>query len=98
MNWVGKWKNQYGSILDITIQEDNKLEGTLEPGEHELSGGQKLSLVGVWENNHIAVTCRQEGKHVITYAGMLYEGKMEATWFMVNGGVAWREAIRTSVD
>jgi hypothetical protein len=30
VNWVGTWKNQYGSILKILAQRNGLLEGTIE--------------------------------------------------------------------
>jgi hypothetical protein len=28
MKWIGKWRNQYGSIADITDDADNEIRGT----------------------------------------------------------------------
>lgn len=86
MNWTGKWKNQYGSVLDITKQEDGRLEGTFESAVDETTKGKKLPFVGVYKDKLIGITCIG-GDHVVTYAGMLYEGKMETVWHVVTNEI-----------
>jgi len=107
MNWTGKWKNQYGSILEITKQENGNLEGTFESAVDHSTKGQKLPVVGVYNDILIGVTCTG-GNHVVTYAGMLYNGKMETVWHVVTAKtendaaktkmLAWWESVKTNVD
>lgn len=82
MNWIGKWRNQYGSILDITKQEKGILEGTFESAVDETTKGEKLQVIGVYKDSLIGITCTG-GNHVVTYAGMFYKGKMETVWYVV---------------
>ena len=44
MIWTGKWKNQYGSILDIIKQENGRLEGTFESAVDETTKGRKVTI------------------------------------------------------
>ena len=48
MNWIGKWKNQYGSILEISDDSDNRIVGTFRTALED-SGffGQEIAIVGV---------------------------------------------------
>lgn len=112
MNWIGKWRNQYGSILDITKQENGNLEGTFESAVDETTKGKKLLFVGVYKDLLIGITCTG-GNHVVTYAGMFYEGKMETVWHVVTAetitakhedetadkkSLSWWESVKTNAD
>ncbi len=112
MNWIGKWQNEYGSVLDITLQENGKLEGTFESAIDETTKGMKLPVVGVYNDNLIAVACAG-GDHVVTYTGMFYEEKLKTTWHVVSSTVVtakaegekaerkqldWWQAVKTNVD
>ncbi|MBO9727945.1 MAG: hypothetical protein J7623_04845 [Chitinophaga sp.] len=112
MNWIGRWKNQYGSILEITHQEDGMLQGYFESAVDETTKGEQLLLTGVCRRNLIALTCAG-GDHVVTYAGMFYEGKMQTMWQVVTdevigaskGGalaikkpLAWWQSVKTNAD
>lgn len=112
MNWIGKWINQHGSVLDITNQDENKLEGIFKSAVDETTKGQKLWVTGVCQDNLIAVCCCG-GDHVVTYAGMYYNGKMETAWHVVTTTtvsekkegetaqkkpLAWWQSVKTNVD
>ena len=112
MIWTGKWKNQYGSILDIIKQENGRLEGTFESAVDETTKGEKLPFVGVYKDLLIGITCTG-GDHVVTYAGMFYKGKMETVWHVVTAEtitakeegeqankkqLAWWESVKTNAD
>lgn len=112
MNWMGKWKNQYGSILNIINQENGNVEGTFESAVDETTKGKQLPVVGVYKDNMIAIACAG-GNHVVTYTGMFYEGKMETVWHVVssttitakNEGdtavkkpLAWWQSVKTNED
>jgi len=61
----------------------------------------------VYNDILIGVTCTG-GNHVVTYAGMLYNGKMETVWHVVTAKtendaaktkmLAWWESVKTNVD
>jgi hypothetical protein len=97
MNWIGSWKNQYGSVLEITKQEGDKLEGTFESAVDKTTHGQKLEVCGYCNENLIAVTCTG-GDHVVSYTGMFYQGKMETAWHVVTAGNDWWASVKTNVD
>ena len=111
MIWTGKWKNQYGSILDIIKQENGMLEGTFESAVDETTKGEKLPFVGVYKDSLIGITCTG-GNHVVTYAGMFCKGKMETVWHVVTAETitadanevsnkkpqAWWESVKTNAD
>ncbi|MBE7174185.1 MAG: hypothetical protein INR73_26655 [Williamsia sp.] len=84
MNWTGKWKNQYGSVIHITTQDGERLEGTFQSAVDETTKGQQLPLTNFCKNNLLAVSCAG-GNHVVTYAGMCYGGKLETVWHVVTG-------------
>jgi hypothetical protein len=112
MDWTGKWRNQYGSILNITRQVNGKLEGYFQSAIDETTKGQELPLSGVYKDNLIGITCAG-GDHVVTYTGMFYEGKMETMWQLVASEIltatiagekaakkplAWWQSIKTNAD
>jgi hypothetical protein len=112
MNWIGKWENQYGSIIVITLQQKGRLEGTFESAVDQTTKGQSLALVGVYNDLLLAITC-SGGDHVVTYAGMLADGKLQTAWQVVTSQtitaktevepalktpLAWWQSVKTNVD
>jgi len=48
MKWIGTWKNQYGSTLEITHDSDNKIAGTFMTALRDSSFyGRKQPVAGV---------------------------------------------------
>ncbi|MCA6124517.1 hypothetical protein J6500_21860 [Bradyrhizobium sp. WSM 1704] len=117
MTWVGKWKNQYGSIVEITSEADGRIAGTFRTALPD-SGfyNQTVAIVGVHRGNCIgfsSVGASASGDRVVSYTGLLRDGKMETAWFVVADKalvapgegepaalqpVNWWRAVTTSTD
>ena len=97
MNWKGKWKNQYGSVLEFIKQENGMLEGTFVSAVDKTTKGKKLTVTGVYNNNLISIAC-SGGDHVVSYVGMFYENKLETAWHVVTDGKPWWQSVTTNVD
>ena len=117
MTWVGTWQNQYGSIVEITSEADGRIEGTFRTALAD-SGfyGQTVPIVGVHQGNCIgfsSVGSSAAGDRVVSYAGLLRDGKMETAWFVVSDKALvaagegepatlkplnWWRAVTTSID
>jgi hypothetical protein len=88
MSWTGKWKNQYGSVLEITSDADGRIAGSFETALED-SGfyGRRVAVVGTHQGNCIAFCSAGRsgtGDRVVSYAGLLRDGKMETAWFVVS--------------
>ena len=117
MSWLGTWKNQFGSSLEITDESNGRLEGTFRTALPD-SGfyGQTVPIAGVHRGNCIAFSSAgssPSGDRVVTYAGLLRDGKLETAWFVVSDmsltaskqgepaelkPVNWWRAVSTNVD
>ena len=90
MTWKGQWKNQYGSILEITEDADNKIIGSFRTALKD-SGfyGQTIPICGVCYGDCISVSgggATAAGDAVVCYTGLLREGKLETLWFVCADG------------
>jgi avidin family protein len=88
MSWLGKWKNQFGSIVEITSEADGRIEGTFRTALED-SGfyGQTVAITGAHRGNCIgfsAANTSPAGDRVVSYSGLLRNGKMETAWFVVS--------------
>ena len=86
MTWLGKWRNQYGSLLEITDESDHKIAGKFRTALAD-SGffGQEISVVGVHYGGCIGLTAggnTATGAMVVTYTGLLREGRIETLWYV----------------
>jgi len=87
MSWIGTWRNQYGSIVHITDDADNRIAGTFRTALED-SGlfGQEVAIVGVHQGDCISFVCSgitKAGDMAVSYTGLLRDGKMETHWFVV---------------
>ena len=88
MTWVGRWKNQFGSIVEITNEAAGRIEGSFTTALSD-SGffGQTVPILGVHKGNCIAfssVGSSPTGDRVVSYTGLLRDRKMETAWFVVS--------------
>src|SRR5689334_14318535 len=115
--WVGTWKNQFGSIVEITSEANGRIEGTFRTALED-SGfyGQTVPIVGAHQGNCIGFSSASgspSGDRVVSYTGLLRDGKMETAWFVVSDKalsaaregepakltvVNWWRAVVTNVD
>jgi hypothetical protein len=57
MNWVGKWQNQYGSILEITEEAHHRILGKFRTALPDSGfSGQEIEVVGVHYGDCIGLT------------------------------------------
>lgn len=87
MGWVGKWRNQYGSVLEITDDSGQHIIGTFRTALPD-SGffGQEIEVVGVHYGDCIGITAggtAKNGDMVVTYTGLLRDGRLECLWYVV---------------
>jgi hypothetical protein len=87
MTWKGKWRNQYGSIVDITDDANRRISGTFRTTLKD-SGfyGPNIPVVGIHQGDCISFVAAGEtaaGDAAVSYTGLLREGKMETMWFVV---------------
>ena len=84
---IGKWRNQYGSILEITDDSDHRIIGKFRTALSD-SGffGQEIEVIGVHYGDCIGLTAdgvAPAGDMVVTYAGLLREGRLDTLWYVV---------------
>ena len=87
MTWKGKWRNQYGSIVDITDDSSRRISGTFKTALRD-SGfyGQEIPIFGIHQGDCISFVGGGEtasGDAAVSYTGLLRNGKMETMWFVV---------------
>lgn len=87
MNWKGKWRNQYGSTVDITDDANHRIAGTFKTALRD-SGfyGQEIPVVGIHQGDCISFVAGGKtpaGDAAVSYTGLVRDGKMETMWFVV---------------
>src|SRR3954453_8828158 len=87
MSWTGKWRNQYGSILDISDDADNRITGTFRTALSD-SGfyGQEIPVTGIHQGDCIAFVAggkTKAGDAAVSFTGLRRDGKLETMWFVV---------------
>jgi hypothetical protein len=87
MSWVGKWRNQFGSIVDITSDAEHRIEGTFRTALQD-SGfyGQEVRIFGIHQGDCISFAAGGTGPAgdlLVSYAGLLRNGRMETLWYVV---------------
>ncbi len=85
--WIGKWRNQYGSILEITDESEHRIEGSFRTALED-SGffGQTIPVVGFHQGNCIGLMgggVARGGDALVTYTGLLRDGRLETLWYVV---------------
>ena len=87
MNWKGKWRNQYGSVVTIVDDANQRISGTFRTALAD-SGfyGQEIPVVGLHQGDCISFVAAGQtaaGDAAVSYTGLLRDGKMETMWFVV---------------
>ncbi|MBV8697680.1 avidin/streptavidin family protein [Bradyrhizobium sp.] len=89
MQWVGIWRNQYGSILEITDESYGRISGTFQTAlEDSRFHGQTVSIYGAACGDVIGFSAAAEGSlgpAAVSYTGILRDGKIETLWHTVAG-------------
>jgi len=56
MNWIGRWQNQYGSILEIVDEQDQRIVGRFTTAlEDSGFAGQATPMIGYHNGDCIGV-------------------------------------------
>jgi hypothetical protein len=87
MDWKGQWRNQYGSIVTITDDANERISGTFKTALKD-SGfyGQEIPVVGIHQGDCIIFAGAGRtaaGDAAVSYTGLLRDGKIETMWFVV---------------
>jgi hypothetical protein len=87
MQWTGKWRNQYGSLITIVHEGGDRIGGYFETALPD-SGffGQTVPIIGVASGDCIAfssVGTGTAGDMVVSYTGLMRDGRMETMWYFV---------------
>jgi len=117
MSWVGKWRNQYGSELEISDDSGHRIAGKFRTALPDRGFfGQEIEVVGVHYGACIGITAggtASSGGMVVTYTGLLREGRLESLWHVVADAALtaphagapaevkelnWWRSIRTNLD
>lgn len=87
MSWIGIWRNQYGSVVEITSESDGRILGTFKTALTDSAfHGQTVPVFGAWQGEVIGFTAAAEGKvgaAAVSYTGLLRDGKLEMLWHTV---------------
>jgi hypothetical protein len=86
MTWTGKWRNEYGSTVEIEDDSNNQIVGVFRTALEE-SGfyGLAINVFGVHHGDCISFAgCgpTKAGAAIVSYTGLLRGGKMETMWLM----------------
>ena len=88
MSWIGTWRNQYGSVVEITDEADHRLAGTFRTALRD-SGffGQTVPISGVHQGDCVSFVgagATPAGDMVVSYTGLLRNGQMETLWYVAS--------------
>ncbi|HZP75083.1 MAG TPA: avidin/streptavidin family protein [Pseudolabrys sp.] len=113
MQWIGTWRNQYGSLLTIAQAADHRLAGTFRTALPD-SGfyGQDVPVTGLYQGDCIRFAFAHTGAKggaIASFTGLVRDGKIETIWHVVadpgsQPGAAkasvrdWAHAVMTNAD
>jgi hypothetical protein len=87
MNWTGTWRNQYGSILRITDDDDGLVKGVFKTAlQNSAFFGHELPVTGIWLDDCINFafgTPSEAPTSICSFTGMLRENKLQTVWHVV---------------
>lgn len=86
--WIGRWRNQYGSILVVTDDSGGAIAGTFETALGDSSfAGVQVPVTGVHLGNCVNfafVRSSDTGDSIASFTGLLRDGKLETLWHVIN--------------
>ncbi|KVE08916.1 avidin/streptavidin family protein [Burkholderia anthina] len=112
MNWIGTWRNQYGSTLSITDDKAGAIRGVFSTALRDSAFfGHDLPVSGVWFDDCINFAFGiSDGlvSGICSFTGMLRDGKLETVWHVVTSKaprqgsraleMGWAHAVQTNAD
>ncbi len=95
MRWVGTWRNQYGSVVEITDDSDGLIKGRFRTALKDSSfHGQAVPIYGAAHGDVIGFTAAAEGAvgpAAVSYTGIFRDGRLETMWHTVAGAALTAE-------
>ncbi|WP_165422870.1 avidin/streptavidin family protein [Ktedonosporobacter rubrisoli] len=81
----GSWRNQYGSQLEITDESNGRIAGWFRSKVDGRIKGHEIAIVGVHQENLISFVLNGSPytKFVVSWTGMLREGRIETLFTLV---------------
>lgn len=111
MTWIGKWRNQYGSTLEITSETGQRLVGKFCSVLKDSSFyDEQTDVVGVYRGDCVSFatsTTGANGDTIASFTGLLRDGKLYTVWYVVTDGVkigdriekrSWAHAVTANAD
>ncbi|MFC8734151.1 avidin/streptavidin family protein [Luteimicrobium sp. NPDC057192] len=96
--WLGRWVNQYGSVIEITEAADGRVAGLFRTALPDSAlAGRDVPLAGTYDGEAIACSAAGSGT-AVSYTGTLVDGRLETLWAFVDGSAPWWRAITTNHD
>jgi hypothetical protein len=88
MQWIGTWRNQYGSTLRITDDTGHRISGFFTTALPD-SGffGETVPVVGVHQGDCVSFTFARggpAGDTICSFTGLVREGKIQTLWHVVS--------------
>lgn len=88
-DWSGRWRNQYGSLVEIEVDENGLVGGSFTTALQDSSFfGMTVPIRGCAHGDVIGFSAAAEGKTgpaAVSYTGILRDGKIETLWHTVAG-------------
>jgi hypothetical protein len=84
VSWVGKWKNQHGSILEITSDTRGMIAGTYHTKVGK--GGPKATVRGIHSGDMIALTVSwaPDSESITAWTGLRRGKSLHTLWHLVS--------------
>jgi hypothetical protein len=83
MHWIGKWRNQYGSVLEISADSEHRIVGRFTTALADSGfAGQEIPIIGFHQGDCIGLSGGGRGPAgdmLVTYTGLFRDGKLEKT-------------------
>lgn len=112
MNWIGTWRNQYGSTLKITEEKDGLIKGLFKTALRDSAFfGHELQVTGVCYDDCINFAFGISDERLVSvcsFTGMLRDGKLQTVWHVVTSRRAevgrrpqrlgWAHSVQTNAD
>jgi hypothetical protein len=88
MTWLGKWRNQYGSILEIISDSNHRISETFKTTLKDSAfHGQEFPMCGAHQGECIGLSaagCTPEGAAVLTFTGVFRENRLVRLWHLTS--------------
>lgn len=86
--WTGDWRNQYGSLLRITVEADGRIAGTFQTALGDSGfAGEEAEVIGLYRGDCIQFAFSRagaDGDTICSFTGLLRDGKIETVWHVVS--------------